>query len=244
MDREELEKEAEEQAFKKYPIPQNWDSINLARHNCYEEGYVDGAKSREKKIAKLEAQLTTKIIDCIRFHLCKQDDDYDSPIISPKFLSDTLDQMAMDGFNDSENNEGKAMVKTVLKDEESKKLSAKKEELERELERINTRLANKELEANLLNKFEIGKWYRFTIDEGLPEVIFKYSEDDFIRDDNLWVHKAFSETITKMQSSFEHRSSFFLIPIDDLDNVREIEECFVKHMIEDEISRLRVLADL
>lgn len=147
-------------------------------------------------------------------------------------------------FKNSENNDGKVMVKTVLEDEESKKLLAKKEELERELERVNTRLANKKLEVNLLNKFEIGKWYRFTIALGLPEVIFKYSEGDFIRDNNLWVHKAFSETITKMQSSFEHRSSFFLIPIDDLDNVKEIEECSVKQMIEDEISQLRSLVDL
>lgn len=147
-------------------------------------------------------------------------------------------------FKNSENNDGKIMVKTVLEDEESKKLLSKKEELERELERINTRLANKELEVNLLNKLEIGKWYRFTIALGLPEVIFRYSEGDFIRDDNLWVHKSFSITITKMQSSFEHRSSFFLIPINDLDNVKEIEECFVKHMIEDEISQLRCLADL
>lgn len=147
-------------------------------------------------------------------------------------------------LKDSENNGGKAMVKTVLEDEESKKLLAKKEELERELERVNTRLANKELEVNLLNKFKVGKWYRFTIAWGIPEVIFKYSEDDFIRDNNLWVHKAFSETITKMQSSFEHRSSFFLIPIDDLDKVKEIEECYVKQRIEDEISQLRVLADL
>lgn len=52
-----LEKEAEQQAFEKYPIPQNWDSINLARNSCYEEGYIDGAKPREKRIADLEAQI-------------------------------------------------------------------------------------------------------------------------------------------------------------------------------------------
>jgi hypothetical protein len=55
---------------------------------------------KEEKMTKeeLEAQLTIKIINCIKFHLCKQDEDYDKPIISPKFLSDALDQMAMDGF--------------------------------------------------------------------------------------------------------------------------------------------------
>lgn len=97
-----IKKEAEEQAFEKYPIPQNWDSINSTRHDCYEEGYIDGAKSREKQMVELEAQLTTKIINCIKFHLCKQDEDYDEPIISPKFLSDTLDQMAIDGFEEDE----------------------------------------------------------------------------------------------------------------------------------------------
>lgn len=45
-----------------------------------------------------EEQLTIKIINCIKFHLCKQDEDYDKPIISPKFLVDTLDQMMIDGF--------------------------------------------------------------------------------------------------------------------------------------------------
>ena len=45
-----------------------------------------------------ETQLRIKNINCIKFHLCKQDEDYDKPIISPKFLSDALDQMAMDGF--------------------------------------------------------------------------------------------------------------------------------------------------
>lgn len=45
-----------------------------------------------------EEQLTIKIINCIKFHLCKQDKDYDKPIISPKFLIDILDQMMVDGF--------------------------------------------------------------------------------------------------------------------------------------------------
>jgi len=52
------------------------------------------------QVGKLEMQLTLKIINCIRFHLCKADEDYDRPVISPKFLSDTLDQMAIDGFEE------------------------------------------------------------------------------------------------------------------------------------------------
>ncbi len=100
MDRDELEKEAEEQAFEKYPSPQICDSIQLVRHDCYEEGYIDGAGSREKRIAKLESQLSLKIVNCIKSHLCKQDEDYDKAIISPKFLSDALDQMMVDGFEE------------------------------------------------------------------------------------------------------------------------------------------------
>jgi len=61
----------------------------------------------EKENAKLKERIDKvglndvtllKIINCIKFHLCKQDEDYDEPIISPKFLSDMLDQMIVDGF--------------------------------------------------------------------------------------------------------------------------------------------------
>lgn len=58
-------------------------------------------EGRDIEISELKAQLkitSLKIINCIKNHLCKQDEDYDKPIISPKFLSDTLDQMAIDGF--------------------------------------------------------------------------------------------------------------------------------------------------
>lgn len=60
-------------------------------------------EGRDVTIKELEAQLKSillKIIYCIKSHLCKQDEDYDKPIISPKFLSDTLDQMAIDGFEE------------------------------------------------------------------------------------------------------------------------------------------------
>lgn len=58
-----------------------------------------------KKVKELESQLTIKIINCIKFHLCKQDEDYDKSIISPKFLSDTLDQMTIDGFEEIKEND-------------------------------------------------------------------------------------------------------------------------------------------
>ena len=39
-----FEKEAKENAHKKYPVPLNWDSIDLARNGKYEEGFKDGAE--------------------------------------------------------------------------------------------------------------------------------------------------------------------------------------------------------
>jgi len=49
---------------------------------------------------EIESQLSLKIINCIKSHLCKQDEDYDKAVISPKFLSDALDQMYIDGFEE------------------------------------------------------------------------------------------------------------------------------------------------
>lgn len=65
-------------------------------------------EGRDVTIKELEAQLKSislKIIYCIKSHLCKQDEDYDKPIISPKFLSDTLDQMVIDGFEGDKGND-------------------------------------------------------------------------------------------------------------------------------------------
>jgi len=93
MDREEIKKEAEEQAFEKYPIPQNWDSINLARHNCYEEGYIDSAEPREKllqekddKIAKLEAQIEKMRKQ--KVFLLQRVDSYDNSIDKQFYTTD------------------------------------------------------------------------------------------------------------------------------------------------------------
>ena len=44
---------------------------------------------------------TIKIINAIKNHLCKEDEDYDKPIISPKFLNSYLDLMFLDGFENT-----------------------------------------------------------------------------------------------------------------------------------------------
>lgn len=125
-------------------------------------------------------------------------------------------------------------------DEETEKLLAKKADLENELKLINTRLTNKELEVDLLTKFEEGKWYEYFECIGLPAIIFKYSKNDFIRDDQLWVHNGFSKTITKMQSSFEH-TDLYMIPLESLEVVKEVDGEYVQEMIEGEIAQLRGL---
>lgn len=43
-----------------------------------------------------------KIINAIKHHLCQEDEDYDKPIISPKFLNNYLDLMFLDGFEKEE----------------------------------------------------------------------------------------------------------------------------------------------
>ena len=50
-----FEKEAEDKAFEKYPIPQNWNEIEFARNTKYEEGFKDGAEFGYNK-AKNEAK--------------------------------------------------------------------------------------------------------------------------------------------------------------------------------------------
>ncbi len=128
MTKEELVKEAEDYANKKVPkaeMPNMWNRffksylagaepkeeriVELESTNkrisdeCHK--LVDTLEKKQKEVVELEAQLTIKIIYCIKSHLCKQDEDYDKPIISPKFLSDTLDQMAIDGFEEIKENE-------------------------------------------------------------------------------------------------------------------------------------------
>ena len=43
-----------------------------------------------------------KVVNVIKHHLCKEDEDYDKAILSPKFLSDYLDLMFADGFEKEE----------------------------------------------------------------------------------------------------------------------------------------------
>jgi hypothetical protein len=95
--KEELEKEAEEYRTHFENELYLFDNTDIFPKDI-EEAYIAGAEPREKHIVSLEARLTTKIVSCIKYQLCKQDEDYDKPIISPKFLSDILDQMTIDGF--------------------------------------------------------------------------------------------------------------------------------------------------
>lgn len=89
MIKEELRKEIEKEAIRRTKGFRN-------QENCI-QSYIMGATDFvEKRMNKPEMNL--KIVNCIKSQLCKQDEDYDRPIISPKFLSDILDQMLIDGF--------------------------------------------------------------------------------------------------------------------------------------------------
>lgn len=79
MTKEELEKESEEWLDKRY-------LKDMGVRNPCKRAYLASAELREKQLMALEAQLSLKIVGCIKAHLCKQDADYDEPIISPKFL--------------------------------------------------------------------------------------------------------------------------------------------------------------
>jgi hypothetical protein len=100
MSREDLEKEADNwiKANTKVESCPPWGDVKITPSG--RQGYLAAAELREKYIKELGTQLTLKIIKCIKFYLCKQDEDYDRPIISPKFLSDILDQMTADGFEE------------------------------------------------------------------------------------------------------------------------------------------------
>lgn len=89
MIKEELRREIEKEAKRR-------TKGFRSQENCI-QAYIMGATDFvEKRMNNPEMNL--KIVNCIKSQLCKQDEDYDRPIISPKFLSDILDQMLIDGF--------------------------------------------------------------------------------------------------------------------------------------------------
>ena len=62
---------------------------------------------RLEKLEKKHKNYALKIINAIRKHLCKQDEDYEREIISPKFLSDYLDLLFSDDFESEVSNDDK-----------------------------------------------------------------------------------------------------------------------------------------
>ena len=86
-------------------------------------------------------------------------------------------------------------------DEETKKLLDRRSELQNELDRIDTRLVNKQLQVELLSKFKKDTWYRYS--EGdVYHTYFKIKPDDFIRDGSVWLHTVFTEKTLRISSSF------------------------------------------
>lgn len=118
-------------------------------------------------------------------------------------------------------------------DDETQALLEKKETLESELEKINQQLSI--LEKDLLKDLEEGKWYEYI--NGTTSIFFKYSKSDFIKDGQLWVHTAFAETLTRIQSIFSHQS-VYIIPIKDLE-LNKANEDEINKMLINEIEALK-----
>lgn len=125
---------------------------------------------------------------------------------------------------------------------ERENLLTEKEKLEAELNRVNERLENIKIKDELCSRFEEGKWYEYFVALGMPSAIFKFSKEDFVRDNMFWAHYCFTKTITRMQSSFSIQDIYW-IPVDYMtkENVKEIDEARVKEMLDEEINRIKAL---
>lgn len=130
------------------------------------------------------------------------------------------------------------------KDEETKKLLAEKEKLEKELERINTRLENKTKEVNLLDSFEKNKWYEY-FDGAVTHIYFKIGSDDFIRDGSLWLHTSFIENVMLIKSSITFDELTLmdveLLKPDYKDRFTLIDDSKIKDKLNYEIEKIKGL---
>ena len=130
------------------------------------------------------------------------------------------------------------------KDEDAKKLLAEKEKLEKELERINTRLENKTKEVNLLDSFEKDRWYEY-FDGAVTHIYFKIGSDDFIRDGSLWLHTSFTENVMMIKNSITFDAltlmNIELLKPDYKDRFTLIDDSKIKDKLNYEIEKIKGL---
>ena len=81
----------EECQKKNQPFDTDTECLTAESKKTYNKGYQQG-----------RADGRADIINVIKVLLCTHDEDYDKPIISPKFLADYLDQIKFDGVESEE----------------------------------------------------------------------------------------------------------------------------------------------
>lgn len=117
-------------------------------------------------------------------------------------------------------------------DEETKKLLKEKEELQKQMERIDTRLLNKQLKTELLTRFKENTWYEYS--EGdVWHTYFKIEPDDFIRDGSVWLHRAFCSQTLRINTSYT-LSSIVMMSADlfkNFENFHEVDEDTIKDIL-------------
>lgn len=121
-------------------------------------------------------------------------------------------------------------------DPETKELLEKRGKLQDELDRINTRLMNKQQKVELLSRFKEGAWYELTENQ-VYHYYFKVTPMDFVRDGTVWLHHAFSVESYKINTSYKLEgllmlsTTLFYPGNSSMYEIKEVEEEKVKELL-------------
>lgn len=123
-----------------------------------------------------------------------------------------------------------ASVTHCYLDKDINDLCRKKEELEREISVINAQIAAKQIDVSSLLKKNV--WYVYS--GGLNLIYFKFTDADFVRDEELWLHTYIEERICKT-GTWYHTGAFYRFPLNLLGvaykGLKEASEDSVKNVI-------------
>jgi hypothetical protein len=121
-------------------------------------------------------------------------------------------------------------------DPETKDLLEKRGKLQNELDRINTRLINKQQKVELLSRFKEGVWYELVENEVFHHY-FTVTPMDFVRDGTVWLHHAFSVESYKINTSYKLggmlmlSTTLFYPGNSDRYEIKEVDEKEVKNLL-------------
>lgn len=125
-------------------------------------------------------------------------------------------------------------------DKDMNELLRKKEELEREICAVNSQIAKKQFDVN--SKLKKNVWYEYS--GGLNLVYFKFTDADFVRDGELWLHTYVEEFIYRI-GVWYHTGAFYRFPLTELElacsSLKEVSEETVKDTIKELDARVKVL---